>query len=82
MFFLFYYFTYFFHVSFSGVIMTHMFEESNNYTETQDYLRPLHPYPSSCLFSGSEKKTVFPLPMTDPWNKRYIYLHVWLIFMI
>ena len=30
----FYYFPYFSHVSFSSVIVTHLFEESNNYTET------------------------------------------------
>ena len=22
------------------------------------------------------------LPMTDPWDERYIYLHEWLIFMV
>ena len=22
------------------------------------------------------------IPMTDPWDKRYIYLHDWLIFMM
>ena len=31
---------------------------------------------------GNKKIRVpyFPLPMTDPWDERYNYLHEWLIF--
>ncbi len=70
----------FFHIFpmwvFAGVIKKHyyhLFEESNNYTETQYYLRHLHPNPSNLfLLPDQNKKQRFCL-LLDPWDERYIY---------
>ena len=35
--------------------------------------------PGTCFHSFGEDGF---LPMTDPWDERYIYRHEWLIFMV